>query len=229
MNIILLLIIGIAQPCYAQTNYFQGKLMYKITVENGIEEGFPWMQSAKEQIGSIDSIVVYIRDDYYRVELHQNEVIQYFQYIPSVNLIYEFRTNFNYVFIYPPDYELFPVLNEGQTITHDSTITRINGFSCKSYTVGSDLEVTTNYYSDSLQSKLPVLSNQYGKTLQNFENPNLISIKTVNIFPDCVITQELVDIKRYEVPMNTFQLPNIGKKHKKMMKEMGIEVRKIKK
>ena len=41
----------------------------------------------------------------------------------------------------------------------------INSFPCKSYTVG--INITTNYYSDSLQSKLPILNNQ--GSMDNFE------------------------------------------------------------
>ena len=121
---LIILILGFTKLNYAQPNYFQGKLIYKITLEGGIEEGFnpAATQRTKDQIGSIDAIVVYMQGDYYRAELYRKDLVQYFQYMPSVSLIYEFRTDVDYVLIYPSDYEPFPILQEGQTITHDSII-----------------------------------------------------------------------------------------------------------
>ena len=211
------------QTNFDQTDNFQGKLVYqlsmKITSDN---ESFNQavIERTKEQI-DVDSVVVYIKDKYWRSALCGKEVVQYFQYIPNENLIYEQLIKNDYIFIYSPNYEPFPIQEDSLEITYDSVITNINGLICRSYSITDQFCKSVYYYSESLRSDSPILESKYTTNfLRTYDERNFIPVKVVTITPLFIIEYELRNIKFYDVPMEVFQLPEMGKTHKKMQKMM---------
>lgn len=224
----------LGQISFAQSDNFQGKLVYQLSIDVTFgDESFnrAVIDRTKEQIGNIDSVVIYIKDKYYKSELKGEEVTQYFQYVPTENLIYEFRKGNDYVLIYPSDYEMFPVEESGDSITYDSTITIINGLACQSFTISSDFDKRIYYYSESLHSDSPILESKYiTNFLRTYAEHNFIPVKVVTITPFFTIGYELINMEFSDIPMTVFELPELGKTHKKMQRMMGekVKVKKIK-
>jgi hypothetical protein len=223
------------QSSFAQIGDFQGKLVYKLSFEGTSEdEGFnkAMIERTREQIGSIDSVVLYIKDKHFRSELRGTFVIQYFQYVPAEKLIYEHLTKNDFIFIYSPDNEPFPIDQSDFIVTYDSTITTINNLPCRSYSIDSNFGKTTYYYSDSLRANSPILESKYiTNFLRTYRKHEFIPVKTRIVTPLLIIEYELINMEYYDVPMTIFQLPEIGKIHKrmqKMMKGTGVKVSRVK-
>ena len=224
-----------AQKGFAQTNYFQGKLTYKLSFEMMTEDDAfnkAVVEKTREKIGYIDSVVVFIKDKHFRTELRGQIFTQYFQYVPSEHLVYQYLSTNDYVFIYPGDYEPFPSESDNLKIVYDSTITLINDLPCQSYSIEDRGAKTVFFYSENLRSDSPILKSKYTTNfLRNYNEIDFIPVKTTAITPFFTINYELINMEPYNIPMNVFQLPEVGKTHKKMqrmLKRTPIKVRKIK-
>jgi hypothetical protein len=125
---------------------------------------------------------------------------------------------------------MFPVEENDDSITYDSTITIINGLACKSFTVSSGFDKSIYYYSEALRSETSIFKNPLN-LLNVHGEEGYIFVKTITIAPFFTIEQELINMEFYDVPMTVFELPEIGKTHKKMQKMMKgteVKVKKIK-
>lgn len=220
---------------FAQTNNFQGKLVYKVSMEGtSDDETFnqAMIEKLRERAGNIDSVMVFIKDKHFRSEVQGNETVHWFQYVPSEQLVYEHLTKNDYIFIYSLSNEQLTTNESNFIITNDSTVSMVNGLACRSYSIETNFGKTTCFYSDSLRSDSPILESKHTTNfLRTYEHHGFIPVKTVITTPFFIIKYELVSIELYDVPMAIFQLPEIGKTHKRMqqmMKGTGVKVRKIK-
>ncbi|MFT6149670.1 MAG: hypothetical protein ACJAUH_002364 [Saprospiraceae bacterium] len=196
------------QFSFAQTDNFQGKLVYKVSMEGTSDDknfNQAMIEKLKERAGNIDSVTVFIKDKYFRSETQGSEIVHWFQYVPSEQLVYEHLTKNDYIFIYSLDNELLTVNENDFVITNDSTISTINRLVCRSYTIDMNFGKTTYYYSDSLRSNSSILERKHTTNfLRTYEHREFIPVKTVMTTPFFIIKYELVNMELYDVPMTIF-------------------------